>query len=62
MWIGMPLDTPKVGVRHGLVVAKGEHQRDVDVDALGGQRLNCRNALSRGRHFDHDVRAPDLTP
>ena len=57
MRVRMAVDASKVGLRHRLVVLKGEHQRDVDVDALGGQRLNGRNALVGGRHLDHHVRS-----
>ena len=32
-----------------------EHQRDVDVDALGDELLNRRNPFGRGRHLDHQV-------
>ena len=62
MRIRVAVDTSKIGLCHGLVVSKGEHQRDVDVDALGGQRLNSRNALGCGWHLDHHVRSPHDLP
>ena len=53
----MALNAPKVGLGHGLVVFKREHQRDVDVDALSCQHLDRRNTLLSGRHLDHHVRS-----
>src|SRR5688572_16108163 len=52
----MAANASKVGLRYRLVVFKREHQCDVDVDALGGQHLNSRNALDGGGYLDHDVR------
>src|SRR5207244_2917757 len=60
--IRMASETSNVGLRHRLVVSKREHQRDVDVDALGGQYLNGRNALDGSRHLDHDIRPPHDLP
>ena len=57
MRLGVASNTSKVGLGNRLVVFKREHQRDVDVDALSGQRLNSRNACEGGGHLDHDVRA-----
>ena len=62
MGLRVALNASKVGLGHGLVVFKREHQRDVDVDALSCQRLNRRNTLLRGRHLDHHVRSSHDLP
>src|SRR4029079_1778074 len=55
--IRMAIDTSEKGLRHSLVVSKREYQGDVDIDDLGGQHLNSRNALWRARYLDHHVRS-----
>jgi hypothetical protein len=57
MGLRVALNASKVGMGHGLVVLKREHQRDVHVDSVSCQHLNRRNTLLRGRHFDHHVRS-----
>src|SRR6185436_7759770 len=52
----------KVGLRCRFVVFKREYQRDVDVDPLGSQHLDSRNALEGGGYLDHDVRPRDHLP
>ncbi len=45
-----------------FVVFEGEHQRDVDVDALGDQCFNRWNPRSGRGHLDHDVEPRDVEP
>ena len=40
-----------------VIIVKGKHQGDVDVDALADQGRDGRDAGSGGRDFDHDVGA-----
>jgi hypothetical protein len=49
------LEAPDVGKRHLLVELDGEQERDVHVDAQGGELLHCRHSLLGPRHLDHHV-------
>ena len=49
-----------VSLRHSAIDRLREQERDVDGNALGGQRLDGRQAFGRGRHLYHQVLAAPL--
>ena len=55
-----PLQPGDIGIDDSTVRFEGEDQRDIDVDALADQRLDGRNALRSGGHFNHDVGTVDV--
>ena len=52
----------QIGLDHLFVDLLGKQQRDVDVDAVGGQVVNGRQAFRRRRDFDHQIFAVDFPP
>ncbi len=56
------LETLEIGFQHRLVGVEREQQRHVDVDAVGDQAADGRNALVGARHLDHQVPAVDAAP
>ena len=59
---GQRLKAGQIGFDHLLVDGLREQQRDVDVDAVGDQIVDRRQAFLRARHLDHQVLATDLAP
>ena len=51
-----PFQAAQIGVGDLGVAPDREQQRDVDVDAVGDEFLDRRDAGARGRHLDHHVR------
>ena len=45
-----------------LIALQPEEQGDIHIDAIGGELLDGRNTLWRGRHLDHDVVAGEGPP
>ena len=56
-WIGAAFQSLDIGASDGLVVPHGKHQRDVDVDAIGDERLDGGNPFGSRRNFNHYVGA-----
>ena len=52
----------KIGFSNLQIDILREQQRDVDVDAFANQMLDCRQALRRCRHLDHEILALDVLP
>ena len=57
-----PLEAGEVGVDHLLVARDGEQQRDVDVDAAGGELLDRGDPGLGGGHLDHHVGPGEPAP
>ena len=57
-----PLEAGEVGVDDLLVALDGEQQRDVDVDATGGELLDGGDAGLGGGNLDHHVGPREAPP
>ena len=57
-----PLEAGEVGVDDLLVARDGEQQRDVDVDAAGGELLDRGDAGLGGGDLDHHVGPREAAP
>ena len=59
---GERFETRQISLDDLFVDLLREQQRDVDVDAVGDQIADRRQALGCRRHFDHEVRTIDRVP
>ena len=54
---GQRCQAVQISLGSGLILLQRKDQGDIDIDAFTDQPGNRRDALRRGRHLDHQIRA-----